>query len=50
MECRWNIPGTMPQLAQLDVANNNLSGTVPSGWGSAQSQFVTKGESAKYMS
>lgn len=41
--CRWKAAGTLPSLMLMDVANNNFSGTIPNGWGTSQSTFVTQG-------
>ncbi len=38
----------MHALATMDVANNNLSGAVPRGWGSPESVFVTEGVGCRY--
>ncbi len=41
---RWNTPGTLPSLAVLDVADNNLTGALPTAWGTSQSVLLTQGE------
>lgn len=41
---RWNTPGTLPSLAILDVADNNLTGALPTAWGTSQSVLLTQGE------
>ena len=46
---RWAQPGTMPRLHVLDVANNNMSGTVPGGWGVPGTSYFVSGQSASYM-
>ncbi len=46
---RWNTPYTMPSLEVLDVANNNLIGTLPTGWGGPQSVLITQGTNSPLL-